>query len=57
MKFSVEIICLLFIAQFINVSGLMFGRKFAVLFCSVESLQHLTLKEGKNQRSFLTTVQ
>lgn len=57
MKTSVEKVYLLFIAKFINVAGLMFGRKFTVLFCAVESLQHLTLMEGKKQGSFLPTVQ
>jgi len=57
MKISVEMFCLLFIAQFINVVGIMFGRKFTVLFCSFESLQHLTFLEGKKQGSFLTTAQ
>lgn len=57
MKTSVEKVYLLFIAKLINVAGLMFGRKFTVLFCAVESLQHLTLMEGKKQGSFLPTVQ
>lgn len=57
-KISVEMVCLLFIAQFINVAGLMFRRKLTVLFWSVESLQHLTLtgKKKKKLGSFFTAV-
>lgn len=40
MKISVGMVYLLFIAQFINVAGVMFGRKFTVPLCSLESLQH-----------------
>lgn len=40
MKISIEMVYLLFIAQFINVASVIFGRNFTVLLCSLESLQH-----------------
>lgn len=39
MKISIEMVYLLFIAQFINIASVIFGRSFTVLLCSLESLQ------------------
>lgn len=40
MKISIEMVYLLSIAQFINVAGVIFGRNFTALLCSLETLQH-----------------